>query len=124
LKPGDGVNLERALRLGDRFDGHMVQGHVDATVRCTGVEERRGSWTYSFALPNERSLLVMKGSVCLDGVSLTIAFLDDRSFSVAVIPHTHAHTTFHFLRAGSLVNVEFDVIGRYVARMLGERISA
>jgi len=124
LKPGYGVNLERSLRLGDRLDGHIVQGHVDTMVKCLNVEERDGSWAYSFMLPNERSLLVEKGSVCLNGVSLTIASLDDRSFGVAVIPYTHAHTTFRALRIGASVNVEFDVVGKYVARMLGERVTA
>lgn len=121
-KPGDEVNLERCLRIGDRLDGHMVQGHVDTTVECIAVEERDGSWWYTFSLPEQKELLVEKGSVCLDGVSLTIAALDQRSFSVAVIPYTHEHTTFRSLVAGGMVNVEFDVIGKYVARMLGDRV--
>jgi len=121
LRAGDGVNLERSLRLGDRLDGHMVQGHVDTMAACTGVEERGGSWWFTFALPEEGGLLVEKGSICLNGVSLTIAALAERTFSVAVIPYTFQHTTFRALVAGQQVNVEFDVLGKYVARMLGRR---
>ena len=124
LRVGDPVNLERCLRIGDRLDGHMVQGHVDTVVECITVEERGGSWWYSFSLPEQKELLVEKGSVCLNGVSLTIAALDERSFSVAVIPYTYEHTTFRALAAGDKVNVEFDVVGKYVARMLGGRITA
>lgn len=124
LKAGDEVNLERSLRLGDRLDGHIVQGHVDATVQCTGKEEREGSWWVSFALPQEPELVVEKGSVCLNGVSLTIAALGTHAFSVAVIPYTHALTTFRTLAAGQRVNVEYDVVGKYVARMLAGRITA
>lgn len=121
LRPGDGVNLERSLRIGDRLDGHMVQGHVDTMVVCTGVEERDGSWWFTFALPEQGELLVEKGSICLNGVSLTIAALTDRTFSVAVIPYSFEHTTFRTLAAGQPVNVEFDVLGKYVARMLARR---
>ena len=121
LKPGDGVNLERSLRIGDRLDGHMVQGHVDTTTNCVSAEERNGSWWYTFALPKERHLLVAKGSVCLNGVSLTIAELTDASFSVAIIPYTFDHTTFRTLKAGGQVNVEFDVLGKYVERMMAVR---
>jgi riboflavin synthase len=124
LRAGDAVNLERSLRVGDRLDGHLVQGHVDATVECLGVEERKGSWWFTFALPPEPGLIVMKGSVCLSGVSLTVAALAERSFSVAVIPYTYRHTNFRTLDAGGMVNVEFDVLGKYVARMLTARISA
>lgn len=121
LKAGDGVNLERSLRIGDRLDGHMVQGHVDTTATCLAVEERDGSWWYTFALPEEEHLLVAKGSICLNGVSLTIAGLTAVSFSVAIIPYTFAHTTFHALKAGDRVNVEFDVLGKYVERMITAR---
>ena len=122
LQPGDPVNLERSLRVGDRLDGHMVQGHVDGLVRCTGREEQNGSWWFSFAMPPERQLLVAKGSICLNGVSLTIADLRDDGFSVAIIPYTFEHTTFHDLHAGMSVNVEYDVLGKYVARLLGSRV--
>ncbi|MCI1751655.1 MAG: riboflavin synthase [Flavobacteriales bacterium] len=121
LKPGDRVNLERSLRVGDRLDGHMVQGHVDTVVACTKVEERNGSWLFTFALPEQEKMLVEKGSICLNGVSLTIAALDAEGFTVAVIPYTYAHTTFRSLAVGAKVNVEYDVVGKYVARMVGER---
>jgi riboflavin synthase len=115
------VNLERSLRVGDRLDGHMVQGHVDTVVACTKVEERNGSWLFTFALPEQEKMLVEKGSICLNGVSLTIAALDAEGFTVAVIPYTYAHTTFRSLAVGAKVNVEYDVVGKYVARMVGER---
>ncbi len=121
LRVGDGVNLERSLRIGDRLDGHLVQGHVDTEVECSAVEERDGSWWCTFKVPAEKELLVQKGSICIDGVSLTIAALDERSFSVAVIPYTWEHTNFRTLAPGRKVNVEFDVLGKYVARMLEGR---
>lgn len=123
LGPGDGVNLERSLQPGDRLDGHLVQGHVDTTVECLVRQEHQGSWWFSFSLPGQAELLVEKGSVCLNGVSLTIAALNDRSFSVAVIPYTHAHTTFRTLAPGHMANVEFDVLGKYVRRMLEARLT-
>lgn len=115
---GTVVNLERCLRIGDRLDGHMVQGHVDTTVRCISVQDLDGSWSFAFELPGSKHLLVAKGSVCINGVSLTVAALDERSFTVAIIPYTYAHTTFHRLLAGDRVNIEFDVLGKYVDRML------
>jgi riboflavin synthase len=121
LQPGDPVNLERSLRLGDRLDGHMVQGHVDTMTTCVGLWERDGSWTVVFALPEQERLLVPKGSICLNGVSLTIAALDAQTFSVAIIPYTFAHTTFQHLRPGMAVNVEYDVLGKYVERMMAGR---
>ena len=121
MKVGDGVNLERSLRIGDRLDGHMVQGHVDTTITCVTADERDGSWRFTFALPKEKHLLVAKGSICLNGVSLTIAELTESTFSVAIIPYTFEHTTFHSLKTGGLVNVEFDVLGKYVERMLASR---
>lgn len=123
LRPGDGVNLERSLRLGDRLDGHMVQGHVDTVVRCTSVDDLAGSWRFTFALPPDKHLLVHKGSICINGTSLTIAELDAEGFSVAIIPYTFEHTTFRALHAGMDVNIEYDVLGKYVERMLGARIT-
>jgi riboflavin synthase len=118
LKPGDGVNLERSLRIGDRLDGHMVQGHVDTVTECLSVEDVGGSWRYTFRVPEQKHLLVHKGSICLNGVSLTIAELSAEHFAVAIIPYTYEHTTFRSLQAGHRVNVEFDVLGKYVERML------
>lgn len=119
LRAGAPINLERCLRLGDRLDGHMVQGHVDSTVTCLAREERNGSTWFTFGLPPDPELLVQKGSITLNGVSLTIAELEDESFSVTIIPYTLDHTTFGGLRPGDLVNVEYDVLGKYVRRMLG-----
>jgi riboflavin synthase len=121
LKSGDGVNLERSLRIGDRLDGHMVQGHVDTVTECLSVEDVGGSWRYTFRVPEQKHLLVHKGSICLNGVSLTIAELEAGHFGVAIIPYTYAHTTFRSLHAGHRVNVEFDVLGKYVERMLTSR---
>jgi riboflavin synthase len=124
LNPGDGINLERSLRLGDRLDGHMVQGHVDAVTECLRVEDLNGSWRYTFRIPEQKQLLVHKGSICLNGVSLTIAELSDSEFSVAIIPYTKEHTTFQSLKVGNAVNVEFDVLGKYVERIIGVRVTA
>jgi len=117
LRQGDPVNLERAMISGARLDGHIVQGHVDATGVCTAVEEAGGSWYVYFRYePTEERLLVDKGSICVNGVSLTVVSPHDDLFSVAIIPYTWEHTTFHRLRPGDRVNLEFDIIGKYIAR--------
>ncbi|MBL7981688.1 MAG: riboflavin synthase [Flavobacteriales bacterium] len=121
LAPGAGVDLERSLRIGDRLDGHMVQGHVDTVTECLSVEDLAGSWRFTFRTPEQRHLLVHKGSICLNGVSLTIAELDDLRFSVAIIPYTFENTVFKDLRVGHRVNLEFDVLGKYVERMMAGR---
>jgi riboflavin synthase len=114
---GDTVNLERALRVGDRLDGHMVQGHVDTTLECIGIEEPGGSYLLKFAFAREyAALLIPKGSICLNGVSLTIADLWEDAFLVAVIPYTWEHTNLHAMRPGEVVNAEFDMIGKYLSR--------
>lgn len=123
LEPGTQVNLERSLRIGDRLDGHMVQGHVDTTTTCLSVTDLDGSWSFVFELPEQKHLLVHKGSVCINGVSLTIAVLDEWSFGVAVIPYTYEHTTFRDLEAGDRVNIEFDVLGKYVERILARPVA-
>lgn len=114
---GDIVNLERALRVGDRLDGHMVQGHVDTTLECIGIEETGGSYHLKFAFAREHAdLLIPKGSICLNGVSLTIADLWEDAFLVAVIPYTWEHTNLQAMRPGEVVNAEFDMIGKYLSR--------
>ncbi|MFT0714073.1 riboflavin synthase [Flagellimonas lutimaris] len=119
LELGDTVNLERAMVLGARLDGHIVQGHVDQTAVCISVEEKDGSWIYSFEYdPKLNNVTIEKGSITVDGVSLTVVDSQKTSFSVAIIPYTHAHTRFHTYKAGTKVNLEFDVIGKYVARLL------
>ncbi len=128
LKVGDEVNLERAMVAGSRLDGHMVQGHVDTTGLCTKVEGLDGSWYYHFEYePTPEHLLVDKGSICINGVSLTVVEADKSHFSVAIIPYTFEHTTFKHLQAGHRVNLEFDVIGKYIAKYMavyGERAGA
>lgn len=119
LKVGDAVNLERAMVAGSRLDGHMVQGHVDTTGQCVKVEEVDGSWYYHFKYtPTPEHLLVDKGSICINGVSLTVVKAEGDDFSVAIIPYTYEHTTFKHLQPGDKVNLEFDVIGKYIAKYL------
>ena len=115
---GSLVNLERCLPIGGRLDGHLVQGHVDDVAECMAVEERGGSWRYTFRYrPSIERLLVDKGSVSVNGVSLTVVEPQDDLFRVSIIPYTWEHTNFQHLRPGSHVNIEFDIIGKYVAAM-------
>lgn len=117
LQVDDVVNLERAMLGHSRLDGHIVQGHVDATATCVSVKEVDGSWYYTFQYnPTPDHLLVDKGSVCINGVSLTVVEPVDDHFSVAIIPYTYEHTTFHTFKPGSTVNLEFDVLGKYIAK--------
>ena len=119
LKVNDVVNLERCMKIGDRLDGHIVQGHVDQTARCLAVEEQGGSWLYQFKYaPSRNNLVVEKGSICVNGISLTAFEAEGDTFKVAIIPYTHEHTNIHQVIMDSTVNLEFDVIGKYVARML------
>lgn len=119
LQEGDPVNLERAMKIGDRLDGHMVQGHVDTTARCTDIKEEDGSWVFSFEYDSKADLLtVEKGSITVDGVSLTVVNSKDNGFDVAIIPYTHQHTRFGKYIIGQAVNLEFDVIGKYVAKFM------
>ena len=118
LKENDLVNIERAMKLGDRLDGHMVQGHVDQTALCTNISENQGSWTFTFEHdPSTKNITIEKGSIAVNGVSLTVVGSKKNRFSVAIIPYTYHHTNFYRLKKGSVVNLEFDIIGKYVARI-------
>lgn len=123
LKPGDLVNLERAMRPDALLDGHIVQGHVDTTARCTAVEEAEGSWYFTFEYDESPAehVTVDKGSVAVNGVSLTVCDSEPGRFRVAIIPYTYDHTNFHDIKVGSTVNLEFDIIGKYIARLLARR---
>ncbi len=117
-KIGDQVNLERAMRLGDRLDGHIVQGHVDQTGTCISIEEADGSWYYTFEYdPKLSNITIEKGSITVNGVSLTVVNSQKNTFSVAIIPYTYEHTNFKNFEVGTKINLEFDVIGKYVSRL-------
>ncbi len=119
LEVGDRVNLERAMQLGARLDGHIVQGHVDSTAVVTDIIDESGSWRVGFHYrPDGKNVLVDKGSICVDGVSLTIASVGEREFHVAIIPYTWKHTRFQDYNPGDSVNLEFDLIGKYVERLM------
>lgn len=121
-KIGNELNLERSMKLGERLDGHIVQGHVDETATCTRIDDKDGSWLFTFEYNSSSSnITVEKGSVCVNGVSLTIVESGKNYFSVAIIPYTFEHTNFHSLKTGDVVNLEFDVIGKYIARSLEMR---
>lgn len=123
LKVGDKVNVERSMMMNGRLDGHIVQGHVDETAECISVKDMDGSWYYTFRYKRDDEmaakgyLTVDKGSVTVNGVSLTVCAPTDDSFSVAIIPYTYEHTNFHTIEVGSKVNIEFDIIGKYIARI-------
>ena len=111
------VNLERAMTANARLDGHFVQGHVDGTLECISLQEERGSSRYTFSLTEkDRTLIVPKGSICINGVSLTVASLEENSFSVVIIPFTLEHTSLQFVKVGDRVNAEFDILGKYIQR--------
>ncbi|WP_435623964.1 riboflavin synthase [Flagellimonas sp.] len=119
LKVGDPINLERAMKLGTRLDGHIVQGHVDQTGTCTKIEQKDGSWFFTFSYDSKlHNVTIEKGSITVDGVSLTVVNSEKDTFSVAIIPYTYEHTRFHKYKEGMTINLEFDVIGKYVARLL------
>lgn len=127
LRPGSKVNVERSMMMNGRLDGHIVQGHVDQTAVCTDVVEADGSWYYTFEyafnpeMAKRGYLTVDKGSVTVNGVSLTVVNPTDNSFSVAIIPYTHELTNFHEIEKGSVVNIEFDIIGKYISRLMAFR---
>ena len=116
LVVGSKVNIERCLKVGDRLDGHMVQGHVDQTAKCVEVKKENGSYVYTFKHKESDNMTVEKGSVCVNGISLTVVNSKDTSFSVAIIPYTHEHTNFHELKEGTVVNIEYDILGKYIAK--------
>ena len=120
LEVGDFINLERCMQMNGRLDGHIVQGHVDQTAVCINVEETNGSWVYTFEYDATKgNVTVEKGSVCVNGISLTVINSKDDSFSVAIIPYTYEHTNLQQVQIGNKVNLEFDIIGKYVAKMMG-----
>ena len=123
LKVGDEVNVERSMQMNGRLDGHIVQGHVDETAECVSVEDAQGSYIYTFKYKNDKEMArrgyftVDKGSVTVNGVSLTVCNPTDDSFQVCIIPFTYEHTNFHAIKAGSKVNIEFDILGKYISRL-------
>ncbi|MBL7920928.1 MAG: riboflavin synthase [Bacteroidia bacterium] len=122
LKAGTLVNLERCMPANGRFDGHIVQGHVDATAKCIEVKDLNGSWEFVFEHEKHKSnITVEKGSITVNGVSLTVVKSTDTTFSVHIIPYTFEHTNFKNIKAGSSVNLEFDVVGKYVAKILSQK---
>ncbi len=117
---GSWVNLERCLPANGRFDGHFVQGHVDEVGYCTNIEEQNGSWLFDFEYsPDSKNITVEKGSICINGVSLTCFNSGKNSFRVAIIPYTYQNTTFKHLNVGDMVNLEFDIIGKYLQKLTG-----
>lgn len=117
-KEGNAVNLERAMKLGDRLDGHIVQGHVDQTAICKSIENANGSWYYTFEYDERlNNITIEKGSITVNGVSLTVVNSKRNEFSVAIIPYTYEHTNFNSFEVGTKINLEFDVIGKYVSRL-------
>ena len=118
-QPGHLINLERSLQLNDRIDGHLVQGHVDATGHCLQVAEKNGSWEYKFRFPEQfQDLIIEKGSISINGISLTVFNLTSNEFQVAIIPFTYEHTNMRQIKEGMVVNLEFDMIGKYVSRIM------
>lgn len=119
LKIGEQINLERCMPVNGRFDGHIVQGHVDEMATCKSISDRNGSWEFVFEIPKgNQNLLVPKGSICINGVSLTLVRVEDCIFSVEIIPYTFEHTTFKTTNIGTQVNIEYDILGKYIQKHL------
>ena len=116
------INLERCTKIGNRLDGHIVQGHVDQIGTCIDVKNSEGSWIYTFEYEDKGNITVEKGSVTINGVSLTVVNSKDNQFSVAIIPYTHEHTNFHTFKEGTIVNLEFDIVGKYVTKLIQKQI--
>lgn len=120
IQEGSLVNLERCMQMNGRLDGHIVQGHVDQTGICIALEEQEGSWFYTFSYDEDKgNVTVEKGSICVNGISLTVVNSKPGQFSVAIIPYTYEHTNLQSVKPGDMVNLEFDIIGKYVARLMG-----
>lgn len=117
---GTQVNLERCMKADGRFDGHIVQGHVDTTAKVISIKDQNGSWVFTFEL-KEEGLVVEKGSICINGTSLTCFNVEKKTFSVAIIPYTFEHTNFNQLSVGNLVNIEFDIIGKYIHLIVNKK---
>ena len=117
LKKGDIFNLERAMKMGGRLDGHLVQGHVDDIAKCVDVKINEGSWVFTFSFNEKfKNLIIEKGSICINGVSLTVFNVTNNSFDVTIIPYTYKNTNFNKINVGDIVNIEYDMIGKYLAR--------
>ncbi len=121
-KKGTKVNLERCTKIGNRLDGHIVQGHVDQVGKCISIQNSDGSWVYTFEYEEKGNITVEKGSITINGVSLTVFDSKHNQFSVAIIPYTYEHTNFHELNIGSVVNLEFDIVGKYVSKLLEKQL--
>jgi riboflavin synthase len=115
-KIGDEINLERAMKIGDRLDGHLVQGHVDQIAICENIKEEKGSWYFSFKYKKSENITIEKGSISVNGISLTVVNSKTNKFSVAIIPYTYNHTNFKNLKVGDTVNLEFDMVGKYISK--------
>lgn len=125
LKVGEKVNVERSMKIDSLLDGHMVQGHVDQTAICTDVKEADGSWYYTFEYdPSRGNITVEKGSIAVNGVSLTVVNSRENSFQVAIIPYTYEHTNFHEIKKGTVVNLEFDIVGKYITKILKQYLES
>ena len=125
LKVGDKVNLERSMKIDSLLDGHLVQGHVDQTAVCTNIEEADGSWYFTFEYdPSKGNITVVKGSISVNGVSLTVVNSKEKTFQVAIIPYTYEHTNFHQFKVGTVVNLEFDIVGKYITKMLKQYLES
>ena len=118
LKLNDKINLERSMKLSDRVDGHLVQGHVDHIASCKNIVEQEGSYLVNFEFEKNQNVIVNKGSICVNGVSLTVVEANDNTFSVAIIPYTWKHTNFKYFQKGTIVNIEHDIIGKYLQKIV------
>ena len=119
-RAGDLINIERAMKIGDRLDGHMIQGHVDQIGKCSKIIQKNGSWVFTIQYAKSNNVTVEKGSIAINGISLTVVNSNESDFSVAIIPYTYEHTNFKNLNTGDSVNLEFDILGKYIAKMLSK----